>query len=114
MNTFLDNEIVLLAHDGGHAELKAGQPALFLESAGKATLFEEPTRFLWDRYVSAGSTPSVHTWSKACPTMVVNSGKDAVCRPRWGGTEAIEGLPSLIPHAPSTFVQSSEHGSFFT
>jgi integrase len=65
MNTFLDNEVVLLVHDGSHAELKAGQPALFLESAGKATLFEEPTRFLWDRYVSAGSTPSVHTWSKA-------------------------------------------------
>ncbi|WP_273161876.1 tyrosine-type recombinase/integrase [Massilia timonae] len=65
MNTFFDNEIVLHAHDGVHAELKAGQPAFFLESAGEATLFEEPTRFLWDRYVSAGSTPSIHTWSKA-------------------------------------------------
>lgn len=65
MNKFFDDEIVLLIHDGSHPELKAGQPAIFLESAGKAALFEEPTRFLWDQFVSSGSSPSVHTWSKA-------------------------------------------------
>jgi hypothetical protein len=62
---FLQSEIVLFINNTTHPELKQGAPALFLETKDKLDLFEEPTRFLNERYVQSGSTPSRHTWTKA-------------------------------------------------
>ncbi|MES2322587.1 MAG: site-specific integrase [Pseudomonadota bacterium] len=62
---FLRAEIVLFINNTRNLELKPGGTALFLETANKLDLFEEPTRFLGERYVRAGSTPSPHTWAKA-------------------------------------------------
>lgn len=64
MNDF-SGEIVLVFHDGSHPELRDGQPCLFIEYDNEVRLFEEPTEFLYTRYIQTGSTPSVHTWSKA-------------------------------------------------
>lgn len=62
---FLRAEIVLFINNTANPELKQGAPALFLETRDKLDLFEEPTRFLGERYVRSGSTPSPHTWAKA-------------------------------------------------
>jgi integrase len=62
---FLRSKIVLFINNSNHAELKQGEPALFLESMDKVNLFEEPTRFLNEHYVQSGSTQSPHTWAKA-------------------------------------------------
>ncbi len=62
---FLRAEIVLFINNAANPELKQGVPALFLENRDKLDLFEEPTRFLGERYVRSGSTPSPHTWAKA-------------------------------------------------
>lgn len=62
---FLQAETVLFINNMVHSELKQGAPALFLETANNLALFEEPTRFLNERYVRCGSTPSSHTWAKA-------------------------------------------------
>ncbi|WP_286159327.1 tyrosine-type recombinase/integrase [Janthinobacterium sp. HH01] len=64
-NMFAEAEIVLFTNETDHYELKQGWPALFLETVGKLELFEEPTRFLREKYVNCGSTPSRHTWEKA-------------------------------------------------
>jgi len=64
-NTFLNSEISLFIHDDEHPELKKGCPALFLESRGELSLFEEPTRFLRTHFVQCGATPSPHTWHTA-------------------------------------------------
>ncbi|WP_070357871.1 site-specific integrase [Duganella sp. HH105] len=62
---FLRAQIVLFINNTDHPELKAGEPALFLETNDKLELFEEPTRFLGERYVRCGLTSSTHTWAKA-------------------------------------------------
>jgi integrase len=62
---FLRAEIVLFINNTDNPELKPGAPALFLESRDKLELFEEPTRFLDERFLRRGSTPSPHTWAKA-------------------------------------------------
>jgi integrase len=62
---FLRSNIVLFINKASHAELKDGEPALFLEAAEKVILFEEPTRFLGECYVESASTASMHTWAKA-------------------------------------------------
>lgn len=64
-NMFAEAEIGLFINETDHNELKQGWPALFLETVGKVDLFEEPTRFLREKYVNCGSTPSRHTWEKA-------------------------------------------------
>jgi len=64
-NMFLQAAICLFINDTSHADLKWGWPALFLETEHKFELFEEPTRFLTERFVRCGSTPSPHTWQKA-------------------------------------------------
>lgn len=61
----ISGEIVLVFHDGTHPDLREGQPCFFIESAKDARLFEEPTEFIYARYIQTGSTPSIHTWSKA-------------------------------------------------
>lgn len=62
---FLQSELVLFINNTHNPALKPGSPALFLETRNKLELFEEPTRFLNERYVRSGSTPSSHTWAKA-------------------------------------------------
>lgn len=62
---FLRAEIVLFLNKTDNLELKPGVPALFLDTRDKLDLFEQPTRFLGERYVRSGSTPSSHTWEKA-------------------------------------------------
>ncbi len=62
---FLRSDIVLFINNTGHPDLKQGAPALFLKTKRELDLFEEPTRFLGERYVRSGSTPSPHTWAKA-------------------------------------------------
>lgn len=62
---FLQSELVLFINNTDNPALKLGAPALFLETRDKLDLFEEPTRFLGERYVRSGSTPSPHTWAKA-------------------------------------------------
>lgn len=63
---FLNSELVLFLNRNSDDGLRAGEPALFLETTiGKVDLFEEPTRFLHEHYVQCGSTPSHHTWAKA-------------------------------------------------
>jgi integrase len=62
---FLRAEIVLFINNTDNPELKPSAPALFLETRDILGLFEEPTRFLGERYVRSGSTPSPHTWAKA-------------------------------------------------
>ncbi|MES2298671.1 MAG: tyrosine-type recombinase/integrase [Pseudomonadota bacterium] len=61
---FLRSEIVLFFNNTNHPELKHGAPAFFCETRDKLNLFEEPTRFLGERYVRSGSTSSRHTWAK--------------------------------------------------
>jgi integrase len=62
---FLRAEVSLFMNNIDHPEVKLGVPALFLDTPDKLELFEEPTRFLRDRYVASGSTPSPHTWARA-------------------------------------------------
>ncbi|MYM84394.1 tyrosine-type recombinase/integrase [Duganella sp. FT50W] len=62
---FFCAEIVLFLNNTDCPDLKHGAPALFLETNDKLILFEEPTQFLSERYVSCGSTSSPHTWAKA-------------------------------------------------
>ena len=62
---FLKAQLTLFINDTDYQDLKQGQPALFLETADRHKLFEEPTRFLNDHFVHGGSTPSPHTWAKA-------------------------------------------------
>lgn len=62
---FLRAELVLFINNTDNSELKPGAPALFLDTRNKMDLFEEPTRFLDERYVRSGSTASPHTWAKA-------------------------------------------------
>lgn len=62
---FLQSELVLFFNNTDNPALKPGSPALFLETWNKLELFDEPTRFLGERYVRSGSTASSHTWAKA-------------------------------------------------
>jgi integrase len=65
MNMFLRAEIVLFFAEKSLPELRAGEPAMFLETPNSVELFEEPTGFLHVHYVDNNSTCSPHTWSKA-------------------------------------------------
>lgn len=65
MNIFLRAEIVLFINNTDSPELMLGSPALFFEFKDMLDLFEEPTRFLSERYIKSGSTASPHTWAKA-------------------------------------------------
>lgn len=65
MNSFFDSEVVLFIERGYRPTAIIGQPGLFLLRSTKVELFEEPTAFLYDRFVTAGVSPSAHTWHKA-------------------------------------------------
>jgi integrase len=65
VNTFLNGQIELFIERGYRPKAIKGQPGLFLLTDKEAKLFEEPTGFLYDQFVNAGSSPSVHTWEKA-------------------------------------------------
>jgi site-specific recombinase XerD len=64
MNSFFDAELVLFFNSTDQAGVKAGAPCFFLRSSHEIVLFEEATRFLSQRFVQAGGSPSPHTWAK--------------------------------------------------
>lgn len=65
----LDGEIVLFSNDCDCPGLKAGQPSFFLENERECAVFEEPTLFIHERYVRAGSSPSPNTWAAAAQAL---------------------------------------------
>ena len=65
VNMFLDGDVVLFINHSEDSGLKIGAPAVFLEGPDSAVLFEEPTTFLYERYVRSGAILSPHTWAKA-------------------------------------------------
>ncbi|MDR7049200.1 integrase [Duganella sp. 3397] len=62
---FHQAELVLFINSYENSGLRAGAPALFLETKNSAVLFEAPTTFLTERYVRSGAQQSRHTWAKA-------------------------------------------------
>jgi len=65
MNKFVDKAVTLFIAGEGKDGVTIGQPSFFLWGGDHVDLFEEPTWFLYKKYVMCGSTPSVHTWSAA-------------------------------------------------
>lgn len=65
MNTFLHGQIELFIERGYRPTAVKGQPGFFLLTDEDVKLFEEPTSFLYEHFVNAGSSPSTHTWGKA-------------------------------------------------
>ncbi len=63
MNNFLGREVSLFIAAESKDGVKFGQPSFFLWGGDHVNLFEEPTWFLYKKYVQYGSTPSIHTWS---------------------------------------------------
>ena len=69
MNDFLRSEVVLTGFRTSSAGLTVDQPGFFLYSPAKATLFEEPTQFLHEHFVSNAGAPSTHTWIAAAQAL---------------------------------------------
>lgn len=65
VNTFLRGQIELFIERGYRPAAIQGQPGFFLLTDTEVKLFEEPTSFLYDQFVTAGSSRSTHTWEKA-------------------------------------------------
>lgn len=63
MNNFLNAEISLFISPEEKGDVKKGQPIFFLWESSYVSIFEEPSWFLYKRYVINNSTPSEHTWA---------------------------------------------------
>lgn len=69
MNEQFLNSQVLLATSKGNHELVNGHPIFFLKSQKAIHLFEEPTLFINDEFVTSGYSRSIHTWSAAAQAL---------------------------------------------
>lgn len=66
MNNLFDDEIILFTNKKSDVSaLKQGHLSFFILSPEKATLFVEPTLFLYEEYIRNGKTPSPNTWASA-------------------------------------------------
>jgi integrase len=63
VNSFLGRTIFLGFSEIRKEAVRVGQPSFFLVGDSHVSLFEEPTWFVFKKYVQRGSTPSVNTWN---------------------------------------------------
>jgi site-specific recombinase XerD len=69
MNGFFEAELVLFRNKTDVMGLAKDQPSFFLVTPQRATLFEEPTIFLEEKFVQNGGTPSPNTWAAAADAL---------------------------------------------
>lgn len=62
MNTFLNADLRMVKADQRVELVLPGQPLFFQYWRDQVEVFEEPTVFLYEKFVKAGGTPSKHTW----------------------------------------------------
>lgn len=63
LNSFLGRTISVCFSEIPKEAVRVGQPSFFLVGDSHVGLFEEPTWFVFKKYVQRGSTPSVNTWN---------------------------------------------------
>jgi integrase len=63
MNSFLNSRVIVHKNKSDVEGLRPGQPSIYLSSSERVRLFEEPTLFIFEKYIRNGSSPSINTWA---------------------------------------------------